>query len=799
MSGKGEEAHLTVPKFSSFKSTASSSAKPNKAGDSSDKASVPKFSSFKSSRSESSSAHRKGSEKRQDELSDDGKKRHRHAKDDGHVSKRRRHESHQRGEGRRRRSKSPEDRSHRHSKVVKPDLTVTNSDHFFIDKKGDPLIIKFGGLERSKIPAYHRYGGGRVLGTSGRLWIHREGARDQFSLRMPGESLALFRDKDGLRTKRSRLRQDVPKLRPRKAAADDEAEEGYLAIGSTSRPRHGQEDGDTEDDAGVPDYRALEGRVKGKVVQVDEPSDSEQESAGEDEIPSVEESNPLRWRSIQLTRQVKEQPDDIDAWIELVDHQDALLRAGESLDHKVTENETHSYTEIKVSMLESALENTSTVRDRNRTLNYMMREGVKIWDPKTAEKKWSEVLKDERHNFILWKIHLDFCMSNIGLFQYDGVRQMLQSRLHQAEARFPDGNLNDVSEAIYIFLRATRFMYDAGFREVAVASWQALLELTFFRPPGLEGDEKLKSEFQDFWESEVPRFGEPDAQGWQQFVHSGEEAVAPEPHRYTHQAEDSRDSYKAWANAERSQGQEARVPARTMDEGTEHDPFRVVMYSDIESFLFIVPQRMIRDASRQIIDAFLVFLGLPPFFCSTDWTEAASQDQFLTAAKRALVTEPRRDAVQADVEDAAPRLPVYKLLGLHAACTSDVLFSDEHWFKLLDPSSTAYTTGMDFMLQSLQKLVQTEEARALSPYYLALASNDSPVPVKKTAKTLLKRFPTNTGLYVGYALAEASQGQRQTAIKVLSSAADIAQVCVLQFSSLPVGHDCSRKETRKLT
>src|SRR5205814_9906202 len=78
-------------------------------------------------------------------------------------------------------------------------------------------------------------------------------------------------------------------------------------------------------------------------------------------------------------------------------------------------------------------------------------------------------------------------------------------------------------QLIYVFLRATIFIHDAGYKELAVSAWQALLELSFSRPAeqGEASAASVMESFQDFWESEVARIGEDNAVGWATYERRG--------------------------------------------------------------------------------------------------------------------------------------------------------------------------------------------------------------------------------------------------------------------------------------
>lgn len=780
MAGNDEEPALTVPKFSSFRTQNPSSSAPR--GDGAENSVVPKFSSFKSKDSkppagdEGRRHHSERRRERDDEHREDRKRRHRSERErDHHESKRRRHDHHERHSSRRHRSRSPRAQSERPRKppAHNPKAKDVKSDLFFFDTKGDPLITKYGGIERSKIPIYRRYGGGRVLGTDGRLVIHREGARDQFSLRMPGEWSGLTRD--GLRVKKSYLKREGVHLRPHKVKADEEQEEedGFLRLGKWSK-HDVDEDESSEEDENRPDYRSIEGKAKAKQIIDSESSD---ESTSEDEVP-LEQSNPLKWRSIQLNRRVKDHPEDIDAWIELVDHQDTLLRAGETLDHQVVEDEVHSFTEIKVSMLETALQQATSDNDRRRVLNYLMCEGPKVWSAKTTGKKWEELSADEERNFILWRTHLDFEMSNISTFSYGAVKRMLLDRITQALSRSEPSSRrpSDYFEVIYVFLRLTRFIHDAGFKELAVAAWQALLESTFFRPEGHDDVSTAMESLQDFWESEVPRIGEVDAQGWRHFVESGGTDEPPEPLKATPPPTTPKRTCKSWAGNESSEAKKSCLPSRTMDEGNDDDPYRVVMFSDIEPLLFLLPNHAITGVHQFLLDAFLIFCGLPPSDRSNDWTDAAWKDPFLSGARSSIPTGGSWMMSQVESEEAVRKGPTLTGLDMHSICEPETLLPGDRWFDYLNRSGFAPGSSQTWAQLTLRSLVLSAGVERLASYYLALSTLDPAISAKKTGKTLLKKFPNNPRLYKAYALAEYAQGNKEIAVKVLESATSIFKV-----------------------
>ncbi|POR35666.1 Protein NRDE2-like protein [Tolypocladium paradoxum] len=732
---------------------------------------VPKFSSFKPK--EPTPSSRSQSERPKDEDRDHRKRSHRSSKHRDHHSRHRHHDSHRRDEPHRReerRSSQPhEEKSHyrQESKSLPRRSSVASVPGLFVvDTKGDPLIRKYG-IDRSKIPAYYRYGGGKVLGTDGRLIIHRDGPRDTFSLRFPGEGSSGSRTKDGLRS-RGWQRGEPVRLRARKDEPAEDEPGDYLSLENPRKRKRGQGDSDSSEDDEQPSWRSIEGKAK-PAKRVD--SDTEDSDDQLEELVKADRHNPLKWKSIQLNRQVKDHPDDIDAWLELADHQDALLRAGGTIDERATENAAHSFAEIKVHMLESALPHAARPDDRRRVLVSLMREGVKVWNSKAAAKKWLQVLEDERHDFSLWKTHLDFSMSNIGTVQYEEVKRMILDRLQQAVSRSGLQSGDDLAEAIYVFLRATRFVHDSGYKELAVAAWQGLLELTFFRPKREQSQTEALSAFRDFWESEVPRMGDADAQGWRCYVESGGSGDAPEP-LASNKIEDaaSRDAFKAWRDAEAFQGRNAKLPARTLDDGTDDDPFKVVMYSDIEPLLFFIPEHALPDITGQLIDAFLIFCGLPPAFRSGHWTETAYHDQFLTGNTSGIQLQPAWEGDEGASEELQRKPPSFTSGKGYARISPNLLFSGSGWFKYLDILRQGHAIDMPWVETTLKQLVRSADISCLSMYYLAVCFAREPATIRKPAKAVMTKYPTNTQLYNAYALAEFANGNFEVANKVLAAA-----------------------------
>ncbi|OAR00968.1 hypothetical protein LLEC1_07225 [Akanthomyces lecanii] len=724
---------------------------------------VPKFGSFKSKNGQEKPKDR--NESRKKDSRNDRRKRSRH--DDGHERHRR--DGSRESKRRRERPRSRERERRAEKKPVDHNTSTHASgpELFTIDTKGDPLIRRYGTLDKSHVPAYYRHGRGRVLGTSGWLVMYRDGPNNTFGLRMPGQGPPRFRDREGLRSKRPLAHSHPIPLGKRRGApaGEDDEDDGFLALGSSKKQV--QTDRSSDDEKG-PSYRSIEGKAKPKDYDSDMDSNSDPASSEED---SVQISNPLQWKSIQLNRRVKERPEDIDSWLELVEHQDELLRAN-TAEGTAPDNETHSYIEIKVSMLEKALPNARDATDRERILVPLMREGVKIWSTKVATKRWAE-LGSQAHSHALWKVRLEFAMTSITEFDYASVKAMLLERLRHVLSLGHE-DTGAYMEVIEVFLLATRFVHDAGYKELAVAAWQAILELTFFRPEAHAGatPDSVPDSFQEFWESEVPRIGEAGASGWKHYVATDGQQEPPEPAQAPRMAAArSQDAFEAWSQLEVEHANAAKLPARTMDEGTEDDPFRVVTYTDIEPFLFMVPQPLVSSISASLLDAFLIFCGLPPA-SSNPWARTLYKDQLLAPVGSNIPSVEMDDAkpeLQED-ESVVRRPPHFHRPYSAFAISPVLLFPGKDWFSYLQSQLQNTSVEGNWLEITLGQLIFSADCRDLAEYYLAVAFARDASSVKKTAKKLLKQSPDNASLYNAYALVEHARGNTDVAAKVLESA-----------------------------
>lgn len=545
----------------------------------------------------------------------------------------------------------------------------------------------------------------------------------------------------------------------------------YIPVSDSRKRKRGSHGPEyvSEDDG--PNYRSIQGKAKARDFV-----DSDLESAGTSDSenePVVDVSDPARQKSIELSRRVKDHPEDVDAWLDLVDIQESLLRLDEHARQERSDDEAKGLASIRVSLLEEALPAASSKQDRERVLLRLMREGSRAWSGKTLSKRWAEVSRED-NSFALWKAHLDHKLSSMATFTYDELKKLHIERLQLLRQRLANDDMSSnntdiCNELVYVFLRTTRLIHNAGYSELAVAAWQAILELNFARPKDaldLE-TEDLISSFGDFWESEVPRIGEDGAKGWMHFAEAEEMADLPESKPDPPATPPgTRDVYKAWATLETHRGKSAALPARTLDEGTEDDPFRVVMFSDLKPLMFYLPPSILTSMKEPLIDAFLLFNQCQPASkVPSSMIQEALSDPFVHG--NVVATEDLISSNHRDSEGTGKKEPGFKQPNRKMALSTYVLFAGENWFSYFEhmPSSE-----IDLILKTATQIALDFGVGSIGEYSLAVAWKKDPATVKKAAKTLLKRYPSNTRLYNAYALAEWRSGNEDVARKVLQSA-----------------------------
>ncbi|GMF71230.1 unnamed protein product [Aspergillus oryzae] len=754
-----------------------------------EKKSIPRFASFKPRPAPPPEADRPPERRSRDSSEKEDKHGH-HSK--RHRSRHRHHRDHSRSRDRRRERKDirhghkeayhsereliPEHRSAPQDTVK---LEEEASDLFVVDCKGDRYNIIYGTIHRYNVPFYHRIGRGSVLGLPSTYKIDRDTAE--------GDALIIKADawrSDGSRTRSKSIisgvntqKTKILRIRPAPtldAAAD--ASKDYLPLKASVHQKPSDISGDEGSDDEKYGYRSIHGKAK---HEDNLPSDMEEVSdtnLSGDETVRVDPDKEIKQRSVELSRNVERNPTDVRAWIDLVEHQESLLKGSEGETRTLTYAEKKSLADIKISLYEKALKKIGDHASRDLLLLGLLEEGAKLWDTKKLSARWQAVLKSSPHFISLWVKYLDFRQTEFLDFTYERCYATFIDcmRLNRSASDNPEKS----HVQVYLFLRLTLFMREAGFAEHAVGLWQAILELTLFQSGTIDSAtarEEVLSAFMDFWDSEVARVGEVGAKGWR----SGHNTLL-EPRSFTPRLRvNSKSIFASWMSCEREHIHNARLPARSLDEEND-DPYRVVLSTDLREVLSLVWGLASTDV---LVDSFLYFCHLPPIAFSNDskktnhWMgDSFLRNEFMSSSDPALDrwvhkwnTNTRTTA----------SVPVYFQNFVHSF---DTLFADhEAWFSSIGPWATAVLNSQsdvdpEWVSKVLRSLVEAMPRNDhLAAYSIAVEFACDRIKAAKYAKSLLKKRPSSLWLYNVYALIERRSGNLEAADRVWETTLSMSQ------------------------
>lgn len=763
-----------------------------------EKSAIPKFASFRPKIPAKPPDHEKGlptspesqlASHHTDQVNRSAVTRPRHR----HVSTRNRsHGCHERRE-------KVEGKSQISSKIleVRPACSEDTTPPFVVDNVGDPKNLTYGALDRYSTPSYFRIGAGGVLGSSGEQKIDRQVSSEKglvLSVRIPLKKIdrrSLWPIDDNTRELRIKARADQE--------TDIDATVNFVSLSAVRRQKgkRGDDGSDSEASSSLTKeythYRSIEGKAKPEGRPDDRDliygSDASHLDNQEEERPSTSaKTGQNRW--VELSRKVEVEPTNCGAWLDLINSQDNVIGFHkQSKRTGLTEAEKCSNADVKLSMYEKALDKVTNQEDRETLLLGMMEEATKIWDNQMLSSRWKSVLGSYPGSPRLWEKFLDFKQTSFSSFRYEEVRTCYLDCLRLLESTQNatgkgTAELEEVYEIqVYVLLRMTLFMRESGFLEHANATWQAILEYEFFRPDQFEGSkhkhdnspsQKSMPSFEDFWDSEVPRIGENDSEGWRSFYMQQGEL----PQSKTELAgtlEDGRNLWGSWLGLERMHSLLARDPARTIDDVEENDPYRVILFSDIEPFLIDPPT----VSGRQVLlDVFILFCQLPPrsaidrYAGSNLWRRSGflhneALHMPCNAAQNWSLQLPEqkpRSLESTDAQDDGAGQVSSTVFNFRIAdyqVTSESLFAITGiWFSAFNAWQDVYggTQGplrTVWILNALKALVvQGAGGDSLAEYSLALELHLFPESVKKTARGLLKKQPSNVRLYNAYALIE---------------------------------------------
>jgi hypothetical protein len=635
-------------------------------------------------------------------------------------------------------SKRPGERTEsRASEPPKVERDATSSKLYFSDRRGDADVLKYGALNRYNIPAYRRSGYGYVLGLGFDQKIDRERSSHSKIYMTPvsghrQERLLTAKNvpKEGSRTLRIVPSNENPIL----AEGQD-----FIAVSDGRNRRRDDSDGDKDKASPDLDYRGVE-RDSDQPLDLDTQYDDNVE-----DLASISE---LTKKNSELVRKTREHPRDIQAWLSFIEHQEAMMAPDRAISD-TNDATRRQLADVRILIYEEALKKTLDEFDNHvRLYKGLLVEAQRSWTEAKLTTRWQEVLRIHPGSTELRLMYLDFVQSNFSSFKYEACRMTFLQSLEALRA----SKVVVIETTLHVFIRLTSMTHDAGYQELALAIWQAILELSLSQPAMSTAD---LEDFEQFWESEAPRVGEVEASGWRKTARKDLPAnatplIPPDPQE---------SAFQDFCKRENDSIAKLRYPGRTSDEVGEDDAFHTIFFGDIEPYLKVIPAD---TPNILLVEAFLCFCGLPPLSRTGDHQRSWWNDPFILPPRVSVVAPAHaRDSEHISFTDKVERFSACGTSNFQTA--SELLF--DHDFSLkgkrLDP---------DFIRRTVGFAATETQDEALGEYLLAFEHRHFPVEVVKTAKRLLKAKPTSQCLYHAYGLVEARREKYEKANQVFSMA-----------------------------
>ncbi|EMC92076.1 hypothetical protein BAUCODRAFT_38105 [Baudoinia panamericana UAMH 10762] len=615
---------------------------------------------------------------------------------------------------------------------------VFTDKHFIVDTRGDAKNAEYGSLHRYSVPTYHRIGYGRLVGAPPAAKLDREQSSTTQAV------LTIDRQNQTDRPLRSRSLTFPRERRIHVVARDGsdtdiELQADYITLSQALLKRkRGSESPDASVEA--VSYRSIYGKATTRS-EVSDNHDLSDLSELEGESRTTQAESQAREEHTALLRRTKDNPADANTWFALIDHQVSVVKPGR-VDEPLTAGERRTLAEIRLTIHEQALKHCKDLSEREKLLLGMLEHGRIVWDAAKLETKWNEAFRQCPTSVQLWLRYLDHVQTAQTNFRFDTVKaayiRCLDSLRDVKPIAAIDADDKPGVARFHVLLRLTCFLRDAGHDEQAFALWQAILEYHFFKPPDVRDREIELGLLEAFWEADVPRIGEEGARGWKEYAMTRYK-TARKPSSGVECSPPSSDPLRGFIDAETASLSKVHLPAATNEDDSTDDPFKYVMFSDLEPVL----RPGLHDLpSPAVVDAFLAFMQLPPIAYTKE--HAWHIDQFVRTSAN-----------------------TNKSSVINELFTSYSLFERafEDCPSLVDPEKVQF---VERVLEAL--IVAQPENDTLTEYYIAYKLHAQPKEAVKLCKRLLKQRPSSLRLYNAYALVEVKLGCMEKAARVWSAA-----------------------------
>lgn len=723
---------------------------------------VPKFSSFRpkqdpqTSNSAASEPARTKPDSREDR---DKSHRHKHGRRKDEYRHRSTHHESLEENNEPRRHRHRDDRHDERSKRIRSPMPSqdplpvqdtswdTEETLFVSDRKGDPKNLTYGSLHRYSVPEYRRAGYGQVVGLDRAEKIDREHSSvGEVFVSTSIHQATARSDVSALRHQRPEKERKVNFVNSTPEEQAFDLDNDVVQLSKSKKHKRGSES--QHPDHSKPDYRSIEGKAKPSKTHDESGIESASDSDNND--AAAAEDVLARNRNADLSRKVKDNSSDVTTWLELIEHQAAMVRPGHDL-VSFSNAERRTLSDLRLSLFSKAIKSVPDASRADLT-QLMLNEGAKIWDRETLLQRIGEVLVDIPHSAQLWTLYTDTIQSNSRNLRYEEIKEALLVVMKrvQTSSKSLAREHPIYGIGVHVLLRVTSFIRDAGYTELSIATWQATMhaQLILSTQSAFTSIDDLMSDLEQWWDDEVQRIGEPGYAEKHEATNEPGEAASEDQETA---GLSSKAPFRSFATTETLQSIQHRFPGRTTDEYGPDDPFHVVFFSDIRPFI----EASVPYDRDSLINAYLHFFSLPPIPRPNGPSPSEMhwrRDPFLHNSNPQASLSP---ADLSAISDPAINT---------SHTTTRTLFTPSSF-----PASPSKPTTT-FLAHSLESLLTLHPSPQLQEYYLAFTLAYSPSTASKTAKRLLKAQPQAIRLWNTAAMIEARQGRHEKAEQIWEGA-----------------------------
>lgn len=289
-------------------------------------------------------------------------------------------------------------------------------------------------------------------------------------------------------------------------------------------------------------------------------------------------------KSRELNATLRREPDNIGAWWELVKLQDAVTGCTRA-----------ARVEKKTSILTEAVRANPA---SDVLWLALIRSSAQHLPGGDVDRVWQEALQ-AAPSALLQEQHVRSMIGSFSTFTMNGLREYLAGLLER---------LADHAPMLHLLSLWTWVERGAGYTERSTAFCQAAIEFSLFCPAPLRSAplRDRTDAFERFWESEVPRVGEPNAPTWSRWFESqadNADSVADDGARLP----SASSTLAEWFEVESRLGTERWLPVRHADTDDESMLDRIVVFDDLRFVLFDCPPV---ECAVHLVDELLLAVGI---------------------------------------------------------------------------------------------------------------------------------------------------------------------------------------------